>query len=384
MSNGTLEATQQLQDDLLMMERAIDLSMQARLLSPPNPWVGCVIVNQGTIVGEGYTQPPGSAHAEVVALKQAGANARGATVYTTLEPCSHFGRTPPCVGALINAGVSRVVVGIQDPDVQVQGKGIEQLRQAGIDVIQGVHEEAISSLLVPYLHHRRTGLPYCVLKAAISVDGRVAAYDGTSKWITSTEARLDSYQIRAESQAILIGAGTACIDQPSLTVRDLPQLPLRPPLRVVVDGEGRVPVEGPLFDTSLASTLIITTSRCPVSVKDSWKKFGVEVETVGDDKNGRGVDLRRVLSLLGQRGVLQLMVEGGGKLLGAFLDSRLAQHLSLYVGGCALGSLGHPLFSTDSIANIKEAPRFTLTGVKKLGNNARLDYDLESDIKGIF
>lgn len=377
MSNGILGGSQQLQD-LLMMERAIDLSRHARLIAPPNPWVGCVIVNNEKVVGEGYTQPPGNDHAEVMALKQAEGYAKGATVYVTLEPCSHFGRTPPCVNALIEAGVARVVVGIQDPDPHVQGKGMEKLREAGIEVSEGVHADVITASLAPYLYHRRTGLPYCVLKAAVSVDGRVAAQDGTSKWITSAEARLDSFQIRAESQAILVGAGTACADQPSLTVRDVPQLPLRPPLRVILDGQGRVPPDGPLFDTSLAPTMMITTPRCPAGVKDAWKKFGVEVETVAEGKNGVGVNLRQVLSLLGQRGVLQVMVEGGGKLLGAFLDAKLGQHLSLYVGGCALGSLGRPVFSTESIDTLKEAPRFTLAGMTKLGNSVRLDYDLEN------
>lgn len=360
--------------DFKMMERALDLSQHARLIAPPNPWVGCVIVKNGEIVGEGYTQPPGSAHAEVMALKQAGGRAKGATVYVTLEPCVHFGRTPPCVNALIQAEVSRVVVGICDPDSRVQGKGMEKLREAGIEVLQESHAEGIAASLAPYVHHRRTGRSFCLLKAAISVDGRVAAYDGTSQWITSSEARLDSLQLRAESQAILIGAGTACADNPLLTVRDVQQLPLRPPLRVVLDSSGRVPATGPLFDVSLAPTMMITTGRCPESVKNAWKERGVDVEVVSQDPNHFGVDLAEVLHLLGQKGVLQVMVEGGSKILGAFLDANLAQRLILYVGPCVLGSLGRPLFPSESIKTLKEAPQLTLMGTKTLGGSVRLDY----------
>lgn len=370
-----------LPQDIAIMERALLLAKQARVIAPPNPWVGCMIVNNGNIVGEGHTQAPGSAHAEIVALKLADKYAEGATAYVTLEPCAHFGRTPPCVDALIEAKVARVVIGIQDPDEQVNGKGIMKLREAGIKVTQGVLSDAISESLAPYLHHRLTKLPYCLLKGASSVDGRIAAQDGTSQWISSPEARRDCHQIRAESQAIIIGSGTACADQPALTVRDVPQQPAQPPLRVILDTQGKVPPRGPLFDTSLAPTLIITTSKCPEPIKDSWKKCGVEVETISKAANGVGVDLKQVLFLLGKRGILQAMIEGGGTILGAFLEARLFQHFSLYIGGRILGSQGIPLFATDSITTLKESPQLILSNARPLGNSIRLDYILNESLR---
>lgn len=364
--------------DLMMMERAFQLSKQARLISPPNPWVGSVITNNGQIVGEGYTQPPGSAHAEVVALSQAAGRAKGGTLYCTLEPCSHFGRTPPCVNAIIKAGISRVVIGIQDPDKQVQGQGIATLRAANIEVVTGLYADSISELLAPYLHHRRTGRPYCLLKAATSIDGRIAAQDGSSQWITSSKSRLDSFQLRAESQAILIGAGTARADLPSLTVRDIPQLPLSPPLRVVLDPKGTLQPQGPLFDVSLAPTLIVTTASCPGRVKEAWQQYGVQVETVATGQNPVGLDLDEILVLLGKRGILQVMVEGGSHVLGAFLEERRFQHLVVYIGGRILGSDALPLFTTQSIVSLQEAPELILVGVTPLDNDIRLDYLFES------
>lgn len=369
-----------LKQDISMMERALNLAEQARVIAPPNPWVGCVVVNQGKIVGEGYTRPTGHSHAEIVALEQAKGQTKGATVYVTLEPCAHFGRTPPCVNALVEAQVARVFIGIQDPDEQVRGKGIAILKEAGIEVIEGICKEAISLSLAPYLHQRRTGLPYCLLKGAASVDGRVAAPDGTSQWISSPEARSDCHQIRAESQAIIVGAGTACTDQPALTVRGVFQQPTKPPLRVVLDTQGRVPPKGPLFDTSLAPTLIITTASCPANIQESWKKCGVQVEIVSKAENGVGVDLKQTLQLLGKRGILQVMIEGGGTVLGAFLEANLVQHFSLYIGGRILGSSGIPLFATDSITTLKESPQLKLLQAKILGNSIRLDYTLDENI----
>lgn len=360
--------------DMAMMNRALTLAKQARVIAPPNPWVGCVIINQGKIIGEGFTHIPGCAHAEVVALQQAKNQTKGATVYVTLEPCAHFGRTPPCVNALIEAGVARVVIGIQDPDKHVQGKGIAKLREAGIGITEGLLSKEISTSLAPYLHHRRTGLPYCVLKGAMSVDGRVAAQDGTSQWISSPEARLDCHQLRAESQAIIVGSRTAYIDQPTLTVQGVAQNPSHPPLRVILDTRGRVSPKGPLFDTSLAPTLIITTPSCPEKIKESWKTYGVQVEIVSRAANGIGVDLEQVLKLLGTRGILQVIIEGGGTILGAFLEANLVNHFSLYMGGLILGNRGIPLFATDAITTLKEAPQLTLLNAKVLGNSVRLDY----------
>lgn len=361
--------------DIAMMERALNLASRARVIAPPNPWVGCVIVKQGKIVGEGFTQKAGGAHAESIALQAANGQTEGATVYVTLEPCSHFGRTAPCANALIEAGVSRVVIGIQDPDEHVQGSGIARLRHAGIEVVEGVHSEAVKASLAPYLYHRMTGSPYCLLKGAASIDGRVAAQDGTSQWISSPEALADCHQIRAESQAILIGSGTACTDLPSLTVRNVPESPPIPPLRVVLDSHGKVLPKGPLFDTSLAPTLMITTENCQEKVRKDWKSSGVQIETVSAGENGIGVDLSQVLALLGKRGILQLMIEGGGKIHGGFLEAKLINRYVIYIGARILGSLGIPLFATETITTLLESPQLNLLSAKILGNTVRLDYE---------
>src|SRR5215211_5822293 len=241
------------------MARAVALAAGVRRRTAPNPWVGAVVARDGVVVGEGATEPPGGPHAEVVALRAAREAARGATVYVTLEPCVHHGRTPPCGDALIAAGVARVVVAAEDPDPRVAGEGIARLRAAGIDVTRGPRADAVVRQLAPYLHHRRTGRAFCLLKTATSVDGRTAAADGSSQWITGPIARADAHGLRADSQAIVVGAGTALADRPALTVRDIDPPVRVPPARVLLDARGRVPAAGPLFDTALAPTLVLTT-----------------------------------------------------------------------------------------------------------------------------
>ncbi|MBX3287023.1 MAG: bifunctional diaminohydroxyphosphoribosylaminopyrimidine deaminase/5-amino-6-(5-phosphoribosylamino)uracil reductase RibD, partial [Actinobacteria bacterium] len=213
------------------MAQAVTLAAAVRVATSPNPWVGCVIEAADGRVFGGATEPPGGAHAEVAALRAAGGAARGATAWVTLEPCSHTGRTGPCADALVEAGVARVVVALEDPDPRVAGRGIERLRAAGVDVEVGVEADAVREQLAPYLKHRSTGRPWVVLKLASSLDGRTAAPDGTSQWITGGAARADAHQLRAESDAIVVGAGTVRADDPSLTVRHVPG---RSPMRVVL------------------------------------------------------------------------------------------------------------------------------------------------------
>lgn len=346
------------------MQWAIRLGEQGRCSAPPNPWVGCVIVKDGEMIGEGYHESPGQPHAEIMALYKAKELARGATAYVTLEPCAHQGRTPPCASSLIQAGLKKVVIALIDPDSQVQGKGVEALRNAGIEVEVGVCEEEAAQSLLPYLTHRRTQLPYCCAKTAMSLDGKIAAGDGTSKWITGEEARKNAHQLRAESQAILVGAGTAALDRPQLTVREIPVK--RQPLRVLLDPKGRVPAEGPLFEKKLASTLIFTTQECPVDRLEAWKKTGAEV--LYYEK------LKDILVELGKRGVLQLLIEGGGQTHAAFLKEKLIDRFSIYVGGCLLGQTGKPLLPGIEIATIEETPRLHLEKIYHFGNDLRLDY----------
>jgi diaminohydroxyphosphoribosylaminopyrimidine deaminase/5-amino-6-(5-phosphoribosylamino)uracil reductase len=364
-------------DDEAMAE-ALTTGAAARRRTAPNPWVGCVLVRDGAIVGRGATEPPGRAHAEVGALADARDRARGATAYVTLEPCSHHGRTPPCVDALLAAGVTRVVAALGDPDPSVAGTGFARLRAAGVDVTVGVGADRAALELAPYLRHRRTGRPFVVAKVATSVDGRVAAADGSARWLTSELARADAHELRADSQAIMVGAGTAIADHPQLTVRDAALAPHHPPTRVLVDARGRVPALGPLFDVELAPTLVVTSSAAPSHAVDAWRAVGAKVELVAPAADGSGVDLGETLALLGREGVLQLLVEGGGSLLGSLLAGEHAQRLVVYVAPLALGPRGTPAFRFAGPDTMAGAPRYDLMSVRQLGPDVRLEYEVAS------
>ncbi len=318
------------------MARAVELAAGVRTSTSPNPWVGCVIVAADGRTAEGATQPPGGLHAEAVALAAAvatGIDLAGATAYVTLEPCSHHGRTPPCADALVDAGVARVVVAVTDPDPQVSGRGIERLRAAGIDVATGVLEDVVTEQLAPYITHRRTGRPYVVLKLAASLDGRTAAPDGTSRWITGEAARADAHRLRAESDAILVGAGTVRADDPSLTVRHVAG---RDPMRVVL---GRAP-EGAKVHPCL------------------------EVEG----------DLGPILDDLGTRDILQVLVEGGATVAGAVHRAGLVDAYVLYLAPALFGGDDAPgLFSGAGAATMSDVWRGRITRVAHLGDDIRVD-----------
>jgi len=278
------------------MRLAITKANDARLRSRPNPWVGAVVVSREGKVFVGATREPGNAHAEIVALQQAGDLAQGATLFSTLEPCSHTGRTGPCTAAIIQAGITRVVVGTQDPDVKVSGNGIQELRNAGISVEVGVLEHEVRSQLAAYLHHRSTGRPYVVLKMASTIDGRIAAADGTSKWITGQTARKRVHELRAQSDAIVVGAGTVRADNPSLTVRD-------------VDGPSpRRIVLGKISDQALVHPCTQWTGTLP--------------------------DL---LDTLGKEGVVQLLVEGGAHVAASFHRERLINQYIMHIAPVIAG-----------------------------------------------
>jgi diaminohydroxyphosphoribosylaminopyrimidine deaminase/5-amino-6-(5-phosphoribosylamino)uracil reductase len=320
-------------DEVGLMRHALAVAATVRATTSPNPWVGCVIRTADGRVATGATQPPGGPHAEVMALHAAGEAARGATVAVTLEPCAHRGRTPPCADALVAAGVARVLIGVEDPDPQVAGRGIRRLREAGIDVVTGVLAEAVADQLAPYLHHRRTGRPYVVLKMAATLDGRTAAADGSSRWITSPEARADVHRLRAESDAVLVGAGTVRADDPSLTVRDVPG---RDPLRVVL---GRAP-EGAKVHPCL------------------------QVEGT----------LQGVLAELGRRGVIQLLVEGGATVAADFHRAGLVDRYRLYLApGLMGGDDGAPVLAGPGAATIADCWRGELVDVTRVGPDLRLE-----------
>jgi diaminohydroxyphosphoribosylaminopyrimidine deaminase/5-amino-6-(5-phosphoribosylamino)uracil reductase len=375
MTEAANRASQHAERDSLLMQRARTVALTARRRSAPNPWVGCVLTDAtGTVVGEGATEPPGSRHAEVVALDTAGDRSRGGTAYVTLEPCSHHGRTPPCADALVRAGIARAVVAITDPDPDVAGQGIERLRAAGIVVDVGLHGHEVAHDLAPYLLHRTQGRAFTVVKTAMSLDARIAARDGSSRWITGPEARADAHGLRADSQAIMVGAGTALADRPRLTVRDAEPAPAQPPLRVVLDGRGRVPADGPLFDVADSPTLVVTSAASPDAAQQGWLGAGAKVLTVPAGPGGAGVDLRATLETLGGLGVLQVLVEGGAGLHAALLGHGLADRVVTYVAPTLLGTEGRTAFDVAGPASIADATRWQLTDVRRLGPDVRLDY----------
>ena len=357
------------------MGRALEVGEAGRRTTPPNPWVGCVLVRDGEIVGEGSTAAPGGPHAEAVALAAAGERARGATAVVTLEPCSHTGRTGPCADALLAAGVARVVVALEDPDEHVRGTGIARLREQGVVVDVGPGATEATRSLAPYLHHRRTGRAYCLVKTATSLDGRTAAADGSSRWITGAAARADAHELRADSQAVVVGSETALVDRPSLTPRAVTEPVAHPPLRVVLDARGRVPAVGPLFETSLAPTLVLTTDAAASATVDAWRAAGAKVETLRRGPGGSGVDLTAALDVLGSHGVLQAMVEGGATLHGALLDAQLADRMVVYAAPVVLGPDGRAAFAGRGPATVAAAPHWTMISARRFGDDVRLEYE---------
>jgi len=354
------------QQDLFFMHYALAVGDKGQWTAPPNPWVGCVIVRSGVIVGEGYHHAPGEPHAEIMALRQAGLQAKGATVYVTLEPCGHYGRTPPCCPELIQAGVKRVVFPVLDPDPRVAGRGKKKLEEAGIEVTCGVGAAEAEVHLAAYLHHRRTARPYCIVKIASSVDGKAAAADGSSQWITGEAARHNAHELRASSQAIMVGSRTACLDNPRLTVRGLSR-PHQTPLRVVLDPQGKVPLEYSIFDTKQAPSLVFLHHSTPHHT--ALQTRGVQVEILPETQ-----PLEFILDTLGKRGVLQLLIEGGPTLQAAFLKQQLVQKCCVYLGARLLGVEGELAFRYPHACSVQESVTWRLESVGRFGDDVRLDY----------
>ncbi len=328
-------------DDVEHMRRAMAQAATVRTTTAPNPWVGCVVVPPDAAADAGpfyagATAPPGGPHAEVTALARAGDAARGATLYVTLEPCAHHGRTPPCTGAIVAAGVARVVVGIEDPDQRVAGRGIAALRAAGIDVTVGVGNDEVAEQLAPYRKHRTTGLPWVVLKLAASLDGRTAAPDGTSRWITGEAARRDVHRLRAHSDAVLVGAGTVRADDPELTVR--------------LDGAAGGPQ--PL-------RVVLGTAPAGAKVHPALELGG---------------DLEDVLTELGGRGVLQVLVEGGASVARAFHVAGLVDRYVLYLAPVFFGGDdGRPMFAGPGAGTIGDVWKGRLVSIEQLGEDLRVE-----------
>ncbi|NWC07795.1 bifunctional diaminohydroxyphosphoribosylaminopyrimidine deaminase/5-amino-6-(5-phosphoribosylamino)uracil reductase RibD [Pseudomonas agarici] len=366
-------ATEQAILDAHYMARALELARKGRYSTHPNPRVGCVIVRDGEVVGEGWHVRAGEPHAEVHALREAGENARGATAYVTLEPCSHFGRTPPCADALVKAGVGRVVAAMQDPNPQVAGRGLKHLADAGVTVLSGVLEGEARAINQGFLKRMEHGLPWVRVKLAMSLDGRTAMASGESQWITGPAARSAVQRLRAQASAVLTGADTVLADNARLTVRAAelgldPELTAlaerRPPLRVLIDGRLRVPLDAAFFQAGPA--LVVT---CAATVSADYQAAGHEVLSVpGSDGQ---VDLPQLLSQLAARGVNELLVEAGPRLAGAFARQGLVDEYQIFVAAKFLGSRARPLLDWP-LEQMSEAPQLKITEMRAVGDNWRV------------
>jgi diaminohydroxyphosphoribosylaminopyrimidine deaminase/5-amino-6-(5-phosphoribosylamino)uracil reductase len=347
-----------------MMDLARCLAERGRYTVAPNPLVGAVIAQDGKVVGEGWHSRAGERHAEIVALDGAGGVAFGATMYVTLEPCNHYGRTPPCVEPILRAGISRVVVGHLDPDPRMRGRSIELLREAGVDV-EVLDAPAFGRQNEQFFHHMRTGRPFVHLKLATTLDGRIAAAGGDSRWVTGEQARLRAHGLRAEAGAVLIGANTARTDDPILTARDLPAPPPRI-TRVVLD---------PHLTTSPESKLAKSTDEAPVVVFVAEPTFdGRErglaergVEVVAAPVSKEGMDLRFVLEELGGRGIKGLLVEGGGETATRFVREGLADKMTLFYAPKLLGAEGVPMVGALRATKVAESLQFSVSEVEQVG-----------------
>ena len=360
--------------DERFMRRAIQLARRGWGWVSPNPMVGAVIVKGGEIVGEGYHRRFGGDHAEIEAIRRAGEEAKGATLYVNLEPCCHWGKTPPCVDAILKAGIKRVVVANSDPNPQVKGKGMKILRDGGVEVEEGVLSREGRRLNRAYFKWREEGMPFVTLKWAQSLDGRIATSEGDARWISGERALRYAHLLRARNDAVLVGAGTVIADDPRLTVRLLKG---KNPLRVVIDSRLRIPHEAHIFNDE-ATTLVATTSSAnPERLRELVAK-GVEVMKVRD-KGGR-VDLREVLEELARRGITSLLVEGGGEVITSFLREGLVDYLVVIIAPLVMGK-GKEAVGDLGVRKLKEAKGFSTVRVRRLGED--LIWEGEREARGL-
>ena len=330
------------------MDKAIEAASAVRHLTSPNPWVGCVLVAANGSAYTGATSPPGGPHAERHALAAAGGAAKGATLITTLEPCDHQGRTAPCTAAIIEAGVRRVVVGVLDPDPAVSGAGVVRLQSRGIEVQVGVREAEVERQLLAYLHHRRTGRPWMVAKLAASLDGRTAAPDGTSQWITSRQARTDAHYLRATSDAVIVGAGTVRADDPSLTVRHW------------------APPGGRVWSDGREPTGVVQPRRVVVGAAPDGARVHPCLQWDGS--------LSDLVDRLGAEGAIQALIEGGPAVAGAFVRAGLVDSFVVYVAPALFGGDdGAPMLSGSGAQSIRSVLRGSITAVERLGPDVRIE-----------
>lgn len=359
--------------DEAFMRSALALAARTLGRSAPNPAVGCLIVREARIAGRGWTQPGGRPHAETMALAQAGTAARGATAYVTLEPCAHHGKTPPCTGALIAAGITRVVIPLVDPDPRVSGRGVTMLETAGIAVTRGCLEAEAAAVNRGFLTRIRAGRPWLTLKLAQSLDGRIATAAGESRWITGPEARREVHLARAQADAVLIGSGTARADDPMLDVRSI-GLAKANPVRVIVSG---------LLDLSPACRLgasaraiplwLMHAPDAPAARRAAWEATGatlIEIPRGAD----RRLDLGAVLAGLGARGLTRVLCEGGAGLAAGLIADDLADEIVTYTAGIVIGSEGTPAVAGIGLARLADAPHYRFAGARAIGADLRSEW----------
>lgn len=363
--------------DVAFMQLALDLAKQGEFTTTPNPSVGCVLVKDGKVVGKGFHAKAGEPHAEVMALREAGEKARGATAYVTLEPCSHFGRTPPCAKGLVEAGVSKVIAAMCDPNPQVAGKGLQILSDAGIESAVGLLEENAEQLNKGFLKRMRTGKPFVQLKLAMSIDGKTAMASGESKWITGAQARADVQQYRTKASAILSTSQTVLADDPSLNVRweelppdvkaDYPQEKLRQPVRVILDSSHKVRSD---FKVFLTESPVWLVGEEDYSLTD----FPLFTDYLKLDRNQGETRLQALMSALGKRQINTLWVEAGATLAGALIAENLVDELIIYMAPKLLGDQARDLCHLPNLTQLTDAPLWQLQSCEPIGDDLKLIY----------
>ena len=363
--------------DVAFMQLALDLAKQGEFTTTPNPSVGCVLVKDGKVVGKGFHAKAGEPHAEVMALREAGENARGATAYVTLEPCSHFGRTPPCAKGLVEAGVSKVIAAMCDPNPQVAGKGLQILSDASIQSAVGLLEENAEQLNKGFLKRMRTGKPFVQLKLAMSIDGKTAMASGESKWITGAQARADVQQYRAKASAILSTSQTVLADDPSLNVRweELPpdvkagyaQEKLRQPVRVILDSSHKVRSDFKVFSTE-SPVWLVGEDDYPLT------GFPVFTDYLQLDRNQGETRLQSLMAELGKRQINTLWVEAGATLAGALIAENLVDELIIYMAPKLLGDQARDLCHLPNLTQLADAPLWQLQSCEPVGDDLKLIY----------
>jgi len=349
------------------MKRALDLAARARGRTSPNPMVGAVIVRDGRVVGEGYHERAGLPHAEVVALEQAGELAKGATLYVTLEPCCHWGRTPPCTKAIIRSGIKEVIIATLDPNPLVSGKGVDELRRNGIEVEIGLMEEEARKLNEFFFKHITTGLPFVILKIAMSLDGKIATVTGESRWITSPQSRRMVHELRDQVDAVMVGIGTVLKDDPRLTTR-LPEGEGKDPIRVILDSYARTPPTARVINPrSSASTIIATTTKADAGRVKALREAGAEVAVLDEDEEGR-VDLKSLMEYLGGRSIQSLLVEGGSEVASSMLMRGFVDKVMFFIAPKIIGGADAPTpIGGIGVRRLSEAITLKEVEVKRIG-----------------